>query len=132
MKTLFSTTSMLKNSPFKYTLSKAMAVISSVTLAAIFALTILPMSASAGEIVKLSSESGNTKMAAVDTIAQVVSLNEATLDQLVSLKGVGEKKALAIIAYRDAYGDFKSIDDLINVKGIGMKIVAVNKERLKI
>lgn len=63
---------------------------------------------------------------------QVVHLNKSTIDDLVTLKGIGHKKAQAIIAYREQVGAFKSIDDLINVKGIGEKILIDNKERLKI
>ncbi|MBL4940765.1 MAG: helix-hairpin-helix domain-containing protein [Colwellia sp.] len=66
------------------------------------------------------------------TIQQVVNLNKSTLDDLVTLKGVGQKKAQAILAYREQIGAFKSITDLTKVKGIGEKILIDNKERLKI
>ncbi|MBK9664640.1 MAG: helix-hairpin-helix domain-containing protein [Gammaproteobacteria bacterium] len=38
-----------------------------------------------------------------------------------ALQGVGLKKAEAIVAYRNEHGPFKSVDDLVNVKGIGEK-----------
>lgn len=63
---------------------------------------------------------------------QVVHLNKSTIDELMTLKGVGQKKAEAILAYREQVGEFKSIEDLINVKGIGEKILSDNVERLKI
>jgi competence protein ComEA len=48
-----------------------------------------------------------------------VNINTATKDELVSLKGIGDKKAQAIIDYRKKNGDFKSVDDLEKVEGIG-------------
>ena len=50
----------------------------------------------------------------------------------MTLKGIGHKKAQAILAYREQIGAFKSIDDLTKVKGIGEKILMDNKTRLKI
>jgi competence protein ComEA len=48
-----------------------------------------------------------------------VNINTATKEELTSLKGVGEKRAQEIIDYRKKNGDFKSIDDLQKVPGIG-------------
>ena len=61
-----------------------------------------------------------------------VHLNKSTVDDLVTLKGIGHKKAQAIVAYRQKIGTFKSVSELINVKGIGEKIISDNKDRLKI
>lgn len=63
---------------------------------------------------------------------QVVNLNKSTVEQLLTLKGVGNTKAQAIIAYRQQVGGFKSIDELTKVSGIGDKIVSQNKTRLSI
>jgi competence protein ComEA len=65
-------------------------------------------------------------------IQQVVHLNKSTIDDLLTLKGIGHKKAQAILAYREKIGAFKSLDDLKKVKGIGEKVLMDNKERLKI
>ena len=60
-----------------------------------------------------------------------VDLNTATLDQLVTLPGVGKKKAAAIIEYRTKNGKFKSVDELVNVKGVGKKMLAKLKGHVK-
>lgn len=48
-----------------------------------------------------------------------VNINTATQSELESVKGLGPAKAKAIITYREAHGNFKSLDDLDNVKGFG-------------
>ena len=63
---------------------------------------------------------------------QIVNLNKSTLDDLATLKGIGHKKAQAILTYREQVGGFKSVNDLMKVKGIGEKVLIDNKERLKI
>jgi competence protein ComEA len=60
-----------------------------------------------------------------------VNLNTASLEQLVSLPGVGKKKAAAIIEYRTKYGKFKSVDDLVKVKGVGKKMLEKLKSQVK-
>ena len=59
-----------------------------------------------------------------------VDINNADVKSFAALKGVGTKKAEAIIAYRDANGCFASIDDLSKVKGIGSKTIQRNKDTL--
>ncbi|PKF32215.1 ComEA family DNA-binding protein [Acinetobacter proteolyticus] len=59
-----------------------------------------------------------------------ISLNQANLQQLQSLSGVGEKKAQAIMEYRQKNGTFKSVDELLNIKGIGPKLLDKNRARL--
>jgi competence protein ComEA len=48
-----------------------------------------------------------------------VNINTATKDELLSLKGVGDKRAQAIIDYRTKNGPFKTVDDLEKVPGVG-------------
>lgn len=61
---------------------------------------------------------------------QFVNINKADLETLSLLKGVGEKRAQAIISYRELNGDFASIDELRNIKGIGDKVLMLNKDRI--
>ena len=46
-------------------------------------------------------------------------LNRATAGELMALPGIGEKRAQAIVAWRDAHGPFRRVDDLDDVRGIG-------------
>ncbi|MCY1258674.1 competence protein ComEA helix-hairpin-helix repeat region [compost metagenome] len=63
----------------------------------------------------------------------LVNLNTADVAQLQSeLKGIGEKKAEAIVQYREANGPFTSVDQLLEVKGIGKATLDKNREKLTI
>ncbi|NMH64429.1 ComEA family DNA-binding protein [Shewanella salipaludis] len=55
-----------------------------------------------------------------------VNINTASVDELQGLKGIGEVKAKAIIAYREKHGNFKSAQELANVSGIGPKLIEQN------
>jgi competence ComEA-like helix-hairpin-helix protein len=46
-----------------------------------------------------------------------VDLNKASVSELMKVKGLNRSKAKAIVSYRQKNGDFKSTDDLVNVKG---------------
>lgn len=61
-----------------------------------------------------------------------ININTATVDELVLLNGLGENKAKAIIAYRDENGQFKDINELTKVKGIGAKTIAKLAEDLTV
>jgi len=65
--------------------------------------------------------------------AEPVDVNTATAEQLAeALDGVGEAKAEAIIAYREENGPFKHVDELINVRGIGMATVDKNRDMIRL
>lgn len=62
-----------------------------------------------------------------------VDVNTATAEQLAeTLVGVGAAKAEAIVAYREENGPFRHIDELVNVRGIGMATVDNNRERIRL
>ena len=61
-----------------------------------------------------------------------IDLNLASAAQLVTIKGIGPKKAEAIIKYRDEHGGFRSVDELDNVPGFGKKTVDKLRVHLKV
>jgi len=62
-----------------------------------------------------------------------VNINTASAVEIAtSLKGIGENKAAAIIAYREANGPFKSLKGLTKVKGIGAATVDKNREDIEL
>lgn len=64
-------------------------------------------------------------------IEHKIDLNTVDLTTLTgSFKGIGKKRAEAIIAYRESHQGFKSIEELAEVKGIGQHFIEVNRERL--
>ena len=61
--------------------------------------------------------------------AQPVNVNSASAEEIAeALKGVGMSKAEAIVSYRKENGQFKHVDELVNVKGIGIRTVDINRE----
>lgn len=61
-----------------------------------------------------------------------VNINKANSAQLQSLNGIGPTKAHEILKYRKAHGGFRSVDELVNVKGIGPKTVQKLKSQVSI
>ena len=61
-----------------------------------------------------------------------VNINTATVEELMSLKGIGEKKAESIVEYREEIGSFATIDELKGVKGIGDKVFNKIKDHIAI
>ena len=54
-----------------------------------------------------------------------VNLNKAGAKEIAkALKGIGMKKAKAIVAYREKHGEFKAVEELASVKGIGVATIA--------
>jgi competence protein ComEA len=72
--------------------------------------------------------------AVVDTAvwaAEPVNVNTATAEEIAAnLKGIGLSKAKLIVAYREANGSFLHVDELVNVKGIGIKTIDQNRDMI--
>lgn len=67
------------------------------------------------------------------TQSEKIDLNGADVSTLQrELAGVGEAKAKAIVAYRDTNGPFTSVDELLEVKGIGKAILDRNRDKLEV
>jgi competence protein ComEA len=63
--------------------------------------------------------------------AAQVNINTADADTLSNeLSGIGQSKAEAIVAYRDQHGPYKQLEDLVNVKGIGLSTIEKNKSKM--
>ena len=64
-------------------------------------------------------------------IAEKLNINTANAEQIATaMTGIGDSKAKAIVEYRKSHGKFKSIQDLENVDGIGVKTVEKNKANI--
>ncbi len=61
-----------------------------------------------------------------------ININTATLEELMTLSGIGESKAKAIIEYRNTNGNFTSIEDITKVSGISETIFNKIKENITI
>lgn len=63
-------------------------------------------------------------------LASAIDINAADVAALEQIKGVGPAKAAAIVKYRDDNGPFKSVDELVNVPGIGEKSLEQMKPQI--
>lgn len=91
-----------------------------VTASSLFAVAAQPQPATDTQVVAAIEQS-------------VVNINSADIETLArELNGVGIAKARAIIEYREAHGAFASVDELLEVKGIGMAILEKNLNKLSV
>jgi len=67
----------------------------------------------------------------VENVVSTININTASAQELSEgLNGVGIKRAEKIVQYREAHGDFSSVEQLIAVKGIGEKVLEKNKSHI--
>ncbi|BCA95009.1 competence protein ComEA [Legionella antarctica] len=65
-------------------------------------------------------------------VSTKIDLNKADLSILMgSIKGIGKKRAEAIISYRETHHGFKAIEELAEVKGFGQRFIEANRDKLK-
>lgn len=83
------------------------------------------------ELLGESNTSSNNSTANGET-QSVVNINTATKAELMTLTGIGEVKAKAIIDYRNENGNFSSTEEIMNVSGIGEKIYEKIKNRITV
>jgi competence protein ComEA len=89
-----------------------------------------PASASAAPAATAAAAIAPAASAAAKASGAVVHLNSATQAELESLPGIGPAKARAILEFRETNGGFKSVDELVKVKGIGPKTMEALRPRV--
>lgn len=73
-----------------------------------------------------------TQQTAAQQAVVKINLNTASAAELsMALTGVGQKRAEAIIALREQLGGFSDINQLMQIKGIGPRLLELNKERIE-
>ncbi|MFZ6047160.1 ComEA family DNA-binding protein [Pseudomonas sp. CR3202] len=86
-----------------------------------------------GQVAVAAQKEAATAVASAEQQTGKININSAdaaTLqDQMI---GIGETKAKAIIQYREENGPFSSVDELLEVKGIGAKTLEKNREKLSV
>lgn len=80
------------------------------------------------EIISEKTSSSTTEPPAFHSV--LININTASAEELMSLNGIGEKKAMTIVEYRETNGPFNSIEELTNVSGIGEKTFEKLKENI--
>lgn len=78
------------------------------------------------------SESDYSSSLSVTETKAKLRINQASVEEIESLSGIGPAKAEAIVRYREENGPFTTIDDLLNVSGIGEKTIEVFQEEIQI
>ena len=77
------------------------------------------------------AESATKQVAHSEQSEQLVNINQASLEELVTLPGIGKGKAKAILSFREQNGPFTDLDSLLAVKGVGKGIVARLEGKVK-
>lgn len=80
---------------------------------------------------KESSATGSSSSKS-EKITTKININTASEEELRTLKGIGPATAKSIILYREEYGAFSAIEEIMNVKRIGEKTFAKIKERITV
>lgn len=62
--------------------------------------------------------------------AGLVNINTASIEQLMTLDGIGESYAKRIVEFREKNGPFQKPEDLLKIKGVGEKTLEINKDRI--
>ncbi|ELI6434162.1 MULTISPECIES: ComEA family DNA-binding protein [Aeromonas] len=81
----------------------------------------------------LAADKPAAKPATTVTIAKEsgkVNLNTASINELTALKGIGEKKAQAIVDFREKQGKFTTVEQLADVSGIGPATLEANRDMI--
>ena len=81
---------------------------------------------------KINETSSKDEATSSNEVSSKININKASLEELMTLKNIGESKAKAIIEYRTTVGLFKTIDEIKNVSGIGDTIFESLKDYITV
>ena len=79
----------------------------------------------------ITSEDENSKLTSKES-KSIINLSTATKEELLTLDGIGESKANAIIDYRNKNGPFKNVEEIKNVSGIGESAYEKLKDNIEV
>ncbi|GAB4392141.1 MAG: hypothetical protein Tsb005_04870 [Gammaproteobacteria bacterium] len=79
---------------------------------------------------QMSADIKNNSAVTVNNIS--VDINHASVEEFTQIKGLGPSRAKAIVLYRQEHGNFTSVDELANVKGISMRFVNAHREQFTV
>ena len=71
--------------------------------------------------VSMSFAAAKKEATAASVLQEKININSATMDQLVTIPGIGKVTAERILSFREQNGKFTKLDDLLQIKGIGKK-----------
>lgn len=100
--------------------------------AVVFALVTGPLPAQDRSATGTPATSVKAGAAKPDTTGKTVNINQASLEQLATIKGVGPVMAKRILEFREKNGPFKRAEDLLSVKGIGEKKLETLKGQISL
>ena len=75
---------------------------------------------------------GTTGATSPAELNERLNINQATYEDLIKIKGLGPAKAKAILSYIEAHGDLVSLDELMEIRGIGKRLLAKLKLELRL
>ena len=84
------------------------------------------------EVKEQNKEETNEEQKKEEENDNLISINKATKEELMTLTGIGESKAEEIIKYREENDGFKKLEDIMNVSGIGEKAYSKIKDYIKL
>lgn len=120
-----------KDSPRKFDFTLLILIAITLAVSAFSVTMFLGNEKVSGNVVSVQNiavSSGFTPSSKVDS--KLVNINSADIEELCTLKGIGDAKATNIVAYRIAHGWFESVEDILEVSGIGQSTFENIKDKI--